>query len=278
MRILDAAAGGVKWCGDVECGMPQSARDFYDEFAGSFHLIFEDWEASMARQAAALGPILERECGPANSVRLLDCACGIGTQALGLAKRGFQVTGADISSGAIERARAEASARGLHLRLRVADMRQLGEIPETGFDAIICMDNALPHLTSDDQLARAAAQIRAKLRTNGVFLASIRDYNRLIVERPSAQGPVFYSDAGRRRIVFQLWDWMDERRYTFHIYVTRDTPAGWQTQHGVAEYRAVLREELTGTLEGAGFVNVRWLMPPQSGFYQPIVLGVAGAQ
>lgn len=41
----------------------------------------------MARQAAAIGSILERECGPAVSTTVLDCACGIGTQALGLAKR-----------------------------------------------------------------------------------------------------------------------------------------------------------------------------------------------
>jgi hypothetical protein len=38
------------------------------ELASHYHLMFEDWEASMARQAAALGPILEHECGPANSV------------------------------------------------------------------------------------------------------------------------------------------------------------------------------------------------------------------
>lgn len=40
----------------------------------------------MARQAAAIGSILERECGPAVSTTVLDYACGIGTQALGLAK------------------------------------------------------------------------------------------------------------------------------------------------------------------------------------------------
>jgi hypothetical protein len=73
--------------------MAEIVRDFYDELAGNCHLMFEDWEASIAHQAAALGPILEHECGPANSVRILDCACGIGTQALGLAMRGFRDMG-----------------------------------------------------------------------------------------------------------------------------------------------------------------------------------------
>ena len=255
--------------------MAESVRNFYDELAGEYNLMFEDWEASIARQAAALGPILERECGPANLVRILDCACGIGTQTLGLARRGFRVTGADVSPVAIARARLEVSARGLNCGLYVADMRDLSHVPETGFDAVICMDNALPHLFCEEDLAQAAAEVCTKLRTGGVFVASIRDYDRLIEERPVVQGPAFFSDAGRRRIVFQLWDWVDERRYQFHLYITRDTPAGWQTHHGVSAYRAVLRDELTGILERAGFVKVRWLLPAESGFYQPLVLGVA---
>jgi hypothetical protein len=138
------------------------------------------------------------------------------------------------------------------LRLYVADMRDLSHVPETGFDAVICMDKPLPHLFCEEDLAQAAA------------------------ERPVVQGPAFFSDAGRRRIVFQLWDLIDERRYQFRLYITRDTPAGWQTHHGVSTYRAVLRDELAGILERAGFIRVRWLLPSESGFYQPLVLGVAG--
>jgi hypothetical protein len=42
----------------------------------------------------------------------------------------------------------EALSRGLDLSLYVADMRQMGgHVPETGFDVVICMDNALPHLS-----------------------------------------------------------------------------------------------------------------------------------
>jgi glycine/sarcosine N-methyltransferase len=256
--------------------MAEIVRDFYDELAGEYNLMFEDWEASIARQAAVLGPILEREYGPAKSLRILDCACGIGTQAIGLARLGFRVTGADVSPRAIARARLEVSARGLDCALYVADMRDQGDVPETGFDAVICMDNALPHLFSEKDLAQAAAEVYAKLRTGGMFVASIRDYDRLIEERPVVQGPTFFSDTVGRRIVFQLWDWIDERRYKFHLYITRETPAGWQTHHGVSAYRAVLRDELTGILERAGFVKVRWLLPAESGFYQPLVLGVAG--
>jgi hypothetical protein len=43
----------------------------------------------------------------------------------------------------------------------------------------------------------------------------------------------------------------------------------------VSRFRALRREELGAALLDAGLVDVRWLMPPQSGFYQPLVLARA---
>jgi glycine/sarcosine N-methyltransferase len=167
-------------------------QEFYDDLSSNYHLIFEDWETSMANHAAVLGPILARECGSGIPLTtILDCACGIGTQALGLAKLGFRVTGTDVSPRAIERARREALERGLDLRLYVTDMLDLNAVPEVEFDAVICMDNALPHFSCDEHLAEAAAHIRKKLRAGGTFVASIRDYDHLIKERPVVQGPSF---------------------------------------------------------------------------------------
>jgi hypothetical protein len=34
----------------------------------------------------------------------------------------------------------------------------------------------------------------------------------------------------------------------------------------------LLREELTAILRQTGFVEMRWLMPADTGFYQPLVL------
>lgn len=45
--------------------------------------------------------------------RVLDVACGIGTQAIGLAERGFQVTASDVSATSVQRAEEGARERGL---------------------------------------------------------------------------------------------------------------------------------------------------------------------
>ncbi len=39
------------------------------------------------------------ENGFDRGAHILDCACGIGTQAIGLASMGYQVTASDISDG-----------------------------------------------------------------------------------------------------------------------------------------------------------------------------------
>jgi SAM-dependent methyltransferase len=171
----------------------------------------------------------------------------------------------------------EAAKRRLKVQLFVADMLDLTEIPDGDFDAVICMDNALPHLESDEELFQAATQIRRKLRAGATFMGSIRDYDTLIHERPVVQGPAFYSDQGSRRIVHQVWDWSDERRYAFHLYLTREVQDGWEAQHYVSNYRAVLREEFSRILQAAGFVGCRWILPAESGFYQPIVLAKASS-
>jgi SAM-dependent methyltransferase len=247
----------------------------YNELAGHYHLIFENWEASIDRQAAVLTSMLKRECSLDGTARILDSACGIGTQSLGLAKMGFRVTGCDISSKSIERARLEAAKRSLDIWFSVANLLNLDHFGKSCFDAVICMDNALPHLERAEELNQAAIQIRARLRPGGSFMASIRDYDRLFKERPAVQGPFFYSDEGRRRIVFQVWDWSDDRRYTFHLYITRETADTWETVHASAAYRGILRDEVAAALNHAGFTNVRWLFPSDSGYYQPIVVAEA---
>jgi glycine/sarcosine N-methyltransferase len=151
-------------------------------------------------------------------------------------------------------------------------MVQLSEFGQSSFDAVICIDNSLPHLETNDELLQAAQEIYGRLRPGGVFIGSVRDYDRLVVERPISQGPSFYSDSGTRSIVFQLWDWLYERRYRFHLYITRGTESAWQTFHFTSTYRAVLRSELQHILGAAGFVNIRWLLSSDSGLYQPIFI------
>jgi SAM-dependent methyltransferase len=223
------------------------SEGFYDELAEDYHLIFADWEASIARQAEVLRGLL----GDVRTV--LDAACGIGTQALGLAAAGYDVTATDLSRGAVARCAREARTRGLELRTAVADLRSL----DVGrFDAVVCMDNSLPHLLTDEDLAAACSALHRSLQPGGLLIASIRDYD----AGPTGDPPRRLED----RTVEQIWEWEDEERYVLRHRIVRD---GQVTERRTT-YRALRRATLTGALRAAGFVDVTW---PETGFYQPVV-------
>lgn len=250
--------------------MADSITNFYDSLAEHYHLIFDDWEQAIQRQARILNPLLTAEFGR-GKLRILDCACGIGTQAIGFAGNGHRVVASDLSPAAIARARREAAHRGLDISFQVADMVNLSQIAGAGFDVVAALDNALPHLSAA-HVKQAVQAMGSKLRSGGLFIASIRDYDRLAIEKPTSQPPAFYGSEGNRRIVHQVWDWIDESAYVLHLHITVQDSGGWRAHHFVSEYRCVQRAELTKALEGAGFEEVRWLMPNESGFYQPLVL------
>ena len=247
------------------------AAAFYDDLADRYHLIFGDWDRAVRRQGEVLERLIRAEMG-AGSLSVLDCSAGIGTQAIGLALRGHTVRATDLSPKAIERARREADRFDVSMTFGVADFRALSEQVEGAFDVVISCDNALPHLQNDEDLLLAAQNIRSKLRDEGLLVASIRDYDQVLRERPSATMPTVFDTPEGRRIYFQTWDWAnDGRTYTVHLFLVAESGGDWETHHHETRYRAVLREELAEILHEAGFRDVAWQMPDESGYYQPVV-------
>jgi glycine/sarcosine N-methyltransferase len=243
-------------------------EQFYEHMAASYHLIFEDWQESLERQAA----IISRLLAPSQVGPILDCACGIGTQSLGLAQLGFSVEGSDTAAAEVKRARAEAAQRKLSVDFRVDDMRTLLTAPIGKFGAVLAFDNALPHLDSNNEIQSAFSAIRSRLRPAGRMLVSVRDYGPLIIERPTMMPPRFLGKAGVRRIVHQVWEWLDARRYVVHLFITMEgRNSEWSTRHFVGRYRAITLDELVHLAEKAGLCEVRVLAPSETGYHQPIL-------
>jgi glycine/sarcosine N-methyltransferase len=279
-------------------GEKNSVLQFYEGMVDEYHLMFADWRQEVRRQGAVLDGFIRSHLD-AQAHTVLDCTCGIGTQAIGLATRGYSVHATDLSPAAVERARTEAKAFEVSMRFDVVDIRALETKVTAAFDVVIACDNAVSHFVSDTDLLRAASQMCARLRPHGLLLISIRDYDRVVealshqvsaadpgmpgVCSQSASGrshatlPRVYDDADGRRIVFQVWDWAaDERSYTVNQFFVQTKGENWHTSHHTARFRALLRAELSAILCEAGFVKIRWHMPETSGFYQPIVTARKG--
>jgi len=246
--------------------------NFYDSLAPFYHLIFPDWEASIRRQADALNGIIRERWGE-TPLSVLDVACGIGTQSLGLAMLGHRVTASDLSAGAVERARREAESRGLAIRFSVADMRQAAAHHREQFDLVIACDNSVPHLLTDADLLAAFRQFLACTRPGGGCLISVRDYDR--EERTGVQVKLYgiRDEVGSRYLVWQVWEYHGSV-YDLSMYFVEDRgAAGCTTQVMRSRYYAIGMDRLANLMTQAGFVQVERL---DGRFYQPILLGRRG--
>ncbi len=81
--------------------------------------------------------------------------------------------GTDISERSLERARVEAARLGIDIAFVARDFRDLKPV-EGAFDVVISYDNAIPHLLTDADLARAFGAMRSKLRPGGLLVVSVR--------------------------------------------------------------------------------------------------------
>ncbi|MCF3130981.1 class I SAM-dependent methyltransferase [Streptomyces olivochromogenes] len=250
-----------------------SVAHFYDELADDYHLIYADWDAGIRRQGDALDGLIGQR-----NASVLDCSCGIGTQAIGLALRGHRVTGTDLSVRAAARAAREAAHRNVTLRTAAADMRRL-PFPDGRFDTVVCADNALPHLLTEQDVHAALAEMRRVLRPAGLLLLSTRPYDDLLRDRPASAPPQVHQpiDGGERTVTFQLWHWHEDgEHYDVEHFQLLPTGGDWRVKVRRTVYWALGRDRLVGLVTDAGFVDPEWLMPHESGFFQPLLVARAG--
>ncbi|MFJ3793223.1 class I SAM-dependent methyltransferase [Kitasatospora sp. NPDC090091] len=247
-----------------------SVRDFYDELAPDYHLIFRDWDASIAHQAQVLGGLLSARLG-AGPHRVLDCSCGIGTQAIGLALAGHEVVGSDLSPVAAARAAAEAASRGAGLPAVAADMRLLPFKP-SAFDVVLSADNAFPHLLSAQDVRAALVGMRRVLRDDGLLVISLRAYDDARRAKPTATPPQVSETPDGQVITFQLWHWHEDgERYDLEHFQLIPAQGTWDVRVRRTTYWALTRRQLTEFVAEAGFTDITWHTPASSGYYQPVL-------
>jgi 2-polyprenyl-3-methyl-5-hydroxy-6-metoxy-1,4-benzoquinol methylase len=244
---------------------------FYDDLAADYHLVYVDWPDAVRRQGSVLARLIRERAGP-NAHLVLDCACGIGTQAIGLALQGFAVRGTDISPKAVARAKEEAAGSGVDISFGVADFRRLDREVAGQYDAVICCDNSLPHMLTDDDMRHALHGMNSKVRPGGLLVVGIRDYDALAAERPRATTPLVMERETGRSIVFQVWDWAENgESYALSLFMLKERADVWHTRCHTTTYRALRRAELDEFLVGAGFEEPRWYPPAETGHHQPLV-------
>ena len=150
-----------------------------------------DWETLYATSDVATlpwyNPVLDTDIERTlkahrlRGARILDLGTGPATQAMNLAKRGFEVLATDISSSAIGKAKAAAKAAGLSIEFRVDNVLK-SKLEANLVDAI--MDRGVFHVLPKDKRPIYVQTVHRVLRPGGwLFLKCFS------IKEPGTWGP-----------------------------------------------------------------------------------------
>lgn len=112
---------------------------------------------------------IEKEINKDKNCKILDIGCGTGRHAIELAKRGYNVTGVDLSESMIDKARENARKYDLDVDFQIADARKLNF--EDQFDLVIMMcEGAFPLMETDEMNFEILKNASKALNKNGKLI------------------------------------------------------------------------------------------------------------
>lgn len=188
--------------------------------------------------------------GLRDDARVLDLACGHGRHSILLSKRGFNVTGYDLSEVFLDRARAEAEAQGVSVRWIQGDMRELPF--EAEFDAAINVFTSFGYFDDAEDDMKTLRGIRAALRPGGRFLLETLHRDGL----PARFQPVSAEKTSQGMIVVHERAW-DLTRDVIDDKVTLIRPDGSRAEYTTSARVRSLHEFLT-LLRASGLDPESW--------------------
>ncbi len=132
---------------------------------------------------------VERQCdflvaalGLTPGCTVLDVGCGLGLQAIELARRGVHVVAMDVSLAMLARAAEEAQEAGLHLNLLHADMREMDF--ERTFDAVLCLGTTFGYF-DDETNARVLGRFHRALKPGGRLMLDVVNRDHVLASQPN---------------------------------------------------------------------------------------------
>jgi SAM-dependent methyltransferase len=146
------------------------SADWYDGFFEGDWLDEVALRADTERTAGQVEFVVEKLALP-DGARVLDLACGHGRIALELARRGYRVTGLDLSPRSLELAREVAEREGLEIDLVEADMREIPAGP--AFDAVVSIFTSFGYFEQEKENQRVLDGVERALAPGGSFLIDV---------------------------------------------------------------------------------------------------------
>lgn len=223
--------------------MREPEADDYATLAADYH-----WLES--GQANALA-VVARHGGAG---RILDCACGTGTDAVALARSGHQVWASDGSPAMVNTARRRVAGAGVEVPVEHCRWVDLpGRFPEP-FDLVLCLGNSISHLGGDEMVA-AFRGMAGVLAEGGRLVLNARNWEKLRRDRPRLTFPEqVVQREGRRCVPLYIWSfperWAAEHRVEIAFVV--ETSGRVTVHRHELSFRPFRRADLRARLEAVG--------------------------
>jgi SAM-dependent methyltransferase len=148
-------------------------KDIYDKFGRYYDLIYDsfyDYEMECDNLERLFSKFLKE-----HPKSILDIGCGTGSHAMELARRGYHVTGIDISSVMIKEAKRKAKEASLDCEFFIMDMRELDF--DFHFDCAICMFGSFDYLTTKRDLHKFLRKLGKVLLEDSIFVFEFWNFN-----------------------------------------------------------------------------------------------------
>lgn len=252
----------------------RSVIDTYDDWASFYHRMYPTPGHGIEEARRALAATLPDSVSPGKSA--LDVGCGTGFSTAALARFGYRVTGWDISIKSLARARAMLQAMGLPAEFNRVDILSPPR-DDTGhfeFDVVIALASVIAHFETEGAQGRAIANLAGLVAPGGCLVLGLHDYERLLRMEPDdaiGEWTIIHQSDGeivhaRRRT------WRGNPRERLHTSIYYQILDGHELHVIETRYRAITFMEVTEVLSRAGMVDVRWLQPVSTGYYQPLCI------
>lgn len=188
---------------------------WYEDWFGSdaYTLVYDHRDEAEAEQ---LVDLIEHTVDPQPNAHVADVGCGRGRHARILARRGYRVTGVDLSEESIAEARRQAASEGLSERIsfQIGDMRE--PVCTGCADGVVNLFTSFGYFQADDENERAIRAMVTALRPGGWFVQDFLNAPLVVEslepsERETAEG-----------VTVREQRWVEEGRVNKEITLEKD--------------------------------------------------------
>jgi len=139
-----------------------------------YEILFEDYGEKYDNENFTHGTtgecdFIEKELNYNKSLKILDVGCGTGRHSIELTKRGYRMTGIDLSESLLDRAREKAEKQKLTIEFLTCDARKLPF--ENEFDAAIMLcEGGFPLMETDEMNFEILKNVTKSLKEHAKFI------------------------------------------------------------------------------------------------------------